>query len=146
MALETGWKRIGAYVVCSDADGRVLLTRFDSPGHPDSGLWTMPGGGIEWGESAELAATRELAEETGLSADLGPVLGIYSRWYTADESVRGEPGHHFGVVFSSTSVSGDLRTNFDDDGSTMAAGWFSLVEMSELPLVPLAEFTLSLIE
>jgi ADP-ribose pyrophosphatase YjhB (NUDIX family) len=98
------------------------------------------------GESAEIAASRELAEETGLAADFGPVLGIYSRWYNAQEAFRGEPGHHFGVVFSSTSVTGELRTSFDEDDSTDLAGWFSLSEMRGLPLVPLATFVLHLIE
>lgn len=144
--MEAAWKRIGAYVVCRGADGGVLLTRFDSPGHPDSGMWTLPGGALVWGESAEMAAIRELTEESGLSAVLGPVLGIYSRWYTAQEAARGEPGHHFGVIFSSTSVAGDLRVDFNDDDSTDAAGWFSLAEMRELPLVPLAEFALTLLE
>ena len=50
---------------------RLLLTRFVSPGHPDSGMWTMPGGGMDWGESAEAAAHRELDEETGLSVNAG---------------------------------------------------------------------------
>lgn len=144
--MEAAWKRIGAYVVCRDRDGRVLLTRFQWPGHPDSGMWTLPGGGIEWGESAEMAAVRELAEESGLSAELGPVLGVYSRWYSPQEAFRGEPGHHFGVVFSSMSVAGELRTNYDEDDSTDAAGWFTLSEIRALPLVPLAEFGLDLID
>lgn len=143
--MDAEWIRVGAYVVCRDSEDRVLLTRFHAPGHPDSGRWTMPGGGVEWGESAEWTAERELAEETGMSAHLGPVLGVYSRWYTAEESFRGEPGHHFGVVFSSRSVSGDLRTDFSGDDTTDMAGWFSLPEMRELPLVPLAEFVLRLI-
>jgi 8-oxo-dGTP diphosphatase len=139
------WTRIGAYVLCRDR-GRVLLTRFSLPGHPDAGRWTLPGGRVEWGESAEDAARRELAEETGLATDLGPVLGIYSRWYSAQEAFRGEPGHHFGVVFSSTSVTGELRTTFEGEDSTDMAGWFSPAEMRELPLVPLATFALDFIE
>lgn len=143
--MEPVWTRIGAYVVCRDLE-RVLLTRFSLPGHPDAGRWTLPGGKVEWGESAERAAVRELAEETGLAAELGPVLGIYSRWYSAQEAFRGEPGHHFGVVFSSASVTGELRTSFDEDDSTDLAGWFSLSEMRGLPLVPLGSFVLDLIE
>lgn len=146
MFVEAEWTRVGAYVVCRDSDDRILLTRFEASGHPDSHRWTLPGGGIEWGESAEDAATRELEEESGLSADLGPVLGVYSRWYTADEAFLGEPGLHFGVLYSATTTRGQLHTDFTADNSTGAAGWFSLDEMRRLPLVPLAEFTLTIID
>lgn len=91
--VEAQWKRIGASVVCRDREHRVLLTRFECPGHPDSGGWTLPGGGVEWGETVEAAAVRELAEESGLVAELGSVLGMYSRWYTAEEAFLGVPGH-----------------------------------------------------
>lgn len=144
--MKAQWTRVGAYVVCRDFDDRILLTRFEANGHPDSHRWTLPGGGLEWDESAEAAAARELLEETGLSARLGSVLGIYSRWYTADEAFLGEPGHHFGVVFAAASFTGELRTDFTTDNSTGAAQWFSLDEMRQLPLVPLAEFALSLIQ
>lgn len=109
-------------------DGMTHATKppcVKSPGHPDSGMWTLPGGGLEWGESAEAAAVRELAEESGTSAELGPVIGVYSRWDTAQEAARSEPGLHFGVVYSSTSVTGDLRVDFGDDDSTDAAGWLT---------------------
>ena len=42
---------MAAYVVCRDQSGRLLLTRFGLDGHPDTGKWTLPGGGMEWGES-----------------------------------------------------------------------------------------------
>ena len=74
--MDVAWRRAAAYVVCRDEADRLLLTRFVSAGHPDSGMWTLPGGGMDWGESAEAAAHRELAEETGLTATLGSVLGI----------------------------------------------------------------------
>ena len=35
--------RVGAYVLCRDDDGRILLTRFVDKGSPHSGWWTMPG-------------------------------------------------------------------------------------------------------
>jgi 8-oxo-dGTP diphosphatase len=140
-----GWRRIGAYVLCRDRDERVLLTRFRWPGHPDDGTWTAPGGSMEWGESPEATARRELFEETGLSADLGPILGIYSSWYTAEESVLGTPGQHLGVVYRGHTLRGTLRDRFAD-GTTDRAEWFTIGEAQALPLGRLGRFLLDLAE
>src|SRR5919201_3305274 len=75
------WRRAAAYVLCRDDAGRILLTRFMHAGHPDSGKWTMPGGAMEWGEDPVETAVRELEEETGLHAEIGHVVGVFSRWY-----------------------------------------------------------------
>ncbi|MFH8884445.1 methyltransferase, FxLD system [Streptomyces californicus] len=52
----------GASAVVTDGEGRVLL------GRSARGMWELPAGGVETGESAQAAAVRELAEETGLVA------------------------------------------------------------------------------
>lgn len=54
-------------------DGRVLLVQRRNP--PDAGLWGYPGGHVEWGETVEQAAVRELAEETGVVAAPARFLG-----------------------------------------------------------------------
>lgn len=142
--MEIEWRRAAVYVVCRDQRDRLLLTRFAQPGHPDTGRWTMPGGGMEWGETAEATAHRELAEETGLAATLGPVLGVFSRWYTDRESVAGQAGHVLGVLYEATDVRGTLRASFDD-GTTDAAAWFDTDEIASLPHVEVVDFVLDLI-
>lgn len=49
-------------------------------GHePAMGLWSIPGGRIEPGESDAQAVVREVAEETGLAVTCGPLLGSVER-------------------------------------------------------------------
>jgi len=57
-------------------DGRVLLTRRSI--EPALGLWTFPGGYVDWGEDLATAARREMLEEVGLDIELGGLVGIYS--------------------------------------------------------------------
>ncbi|MFD7943159.1 NUDIX hydrolase [Streptomyces sp. NPDC059744] len=68
-------KRKVARVVLLDPDDRILLVHGYEPEDPTSTWWFTPGGGLEGDESRELAALRELSEETGITdVELGPVL------------------------------------------------------------------------
>jgi 8-oxo-dGTP diphosphatase len=59
--------------VIRDETGRLLMIL---RGHdPGLGLWSIPGGRIEPGETAEEAVVREVREETGLEVRCGPLLG-----------------------------------------------------------------------
>jgi 8-oxo-dGTP diphosphatase len=55
--------------------GIVLIRRGVEPG---LGMWGLPAGYMEWGESAEEAAARETMEETGLTVRIGRLIGVYS--------------------------------------------------------------------
>jgi 8-oxo-dGTP pyrophosphatase MutT (NUDIX family) len=143
---EAEWRRVAAYVLCRDDEGRILLTRFVHAGHPDSGKWTMPGGGMDWGESPIETAKRELEEETGLHAELGLIVGVFSRWYDAEETMSGKAGHVIGIVYEGRNPHGVLRTEFasDPDNTTDAAAWFTLDEARTLPHVGLVAYCLQL--
>jgi 8-oxo-dGTP diphosphatase len=56
--------------------GRVLLTRRAI--EPSRGLWTFPGGYVDWGEDVRQGACRETLEEVGLAVRLEGLLGLYS--------------------------------------------------------------------
>lgn len=66
MAEASRTQRLGAYAVAVSG-GRMLLTRISPIGYPP-GMWTLPGGGVDHGESPHDAVVRELYEETGLEA------------------------------------------------------------------------------
>jgi ADP-ribose pyrophosphatase YjhB (NUDIX family) len=62
---------VGAVV--HDRDGRLLLVRRGRP--PHAGLWSLPGGRVEAGETLAQAVVREVREETGLTVVAGDVVG-----------------------------------------------------------------------
>ena len=133
---------IGAYALCRDPSSRLLLVRATS-GLEDGGLWTMPGGGIEWGEHPDAALLRELEEETGL-VDIKEyrVAAVYSHAYEYREAWQGDPLHHIGIVYEVVLGTFDLRP--EKEGSTDHCEWLTESQARDLPLGPLAEFAVDL--
>jgi 8-oxo-dGTP diphosphatase len=65
---------VGVAAAATTPDGRWLLIR-----RGDTGQWALPGGTLEWGETLQQAAVRELEEEAGVErVTLGNLLGVYS--------------------------------------------------------------------
>lgn len=65
---------VGTSVIPLLPDGRIVLIR-----RRDSGLWSLPGGIVDWDEDIATAAARELTEETGLTLTMvGRLVGVYS--------------------------------------------------------------------
>jgi 8-oxo-dGTP diphosphatase len=71
----------------------VLLIRRGTP--PRLGEWSLPGGRIEWGESARACALRELREETGVEAELVGLIDVVDSQFAGGEA---EPERHYILV------------------------------------------------
>lgn len=103
-----------------DDTGRLLLVRRGRP--PSEGLWSLPGGRLEPGESAAAAAAREVREETGLTVDVGALLITA---VIADGAYRVQD-------FAARVLSGELRAG--DDASEVR--WVADEELDQLELTP----------
>jgi 8-oxo-dGTP diphosphatase len=80
-------------VVCLKGD-QVLLIKRGTP--PRLGQWSLPGGRIEWGEAVDVAALRELKEETGVEAELTGLLDVVDGVFTSRET--GETTRHYVMI------------------------------------------------
>ncbi len=67
--------KLVAAVILEMEGGIVMTQRAIEPGY---GKWTLPGGFMDRGETAEAAASREAREEAGVEVEVGEILGLYS--------------------------------------------------------------------
>lgn len=130
--------RVSAYALCLDA-GRVLLCRIAPGPWTAVGQWTLPGGGLDFGEDPRAGALRELREETGLEGEieaLADVLSWSQRWRHPVDGVD-EDFHAVQIVYRVRITGGELRNEVG--GSTDEARWFTPDDAARATLVPLAE-------
>lgn len=125
--------RVGAYAVCVH-DGAILLTHQVSTG-PAQHRWTLPGGGVHFGEEPAVAVVRECREETGLTPDLGRILGVHSDIYPSEDGVE---RHGVRILFEATFGDGHPTPISPDDGEIDRVGWFPVDELPE-PITAWAE-------
>jgi 8-oxo-dGTP diphosphatase len=132
--------RVAAYAICL-RDDEVLLTRFVSRDGTDR-HWTLPGGGIEYGEDPSRGVVREVAEETGYRAEVDALLGVDSRPRRQGWTGHEEDVHHLGVFYAVRIVGGELR--HEVDGSTDQAAWVALADVPDLRRASLVDVGLRL--
>jgi 8-oxo-dGTP diphosphatase len=115
---ERGVPCVGA--VITDAAGRLLLIQ---RGHePGRGLWSIPGGRVEAGETDEQALAREVREETGLTVTAGRLLGTVTR-----PGQPGQPG--FDIRDYAAVVTGGVLAAGDDADDAQWVGPARRAEM-----------------
>lgn len=134
---------LGAYALSFDALDRLLLCRL-SEGCIEAGYWTLPGGGLDWGEPPENAVVRELHEETGLKAsEVRLVRNVFSEVYPETEERPGDPVHHVGLLYRVGMAAVDMLRP-ETAGTTDHCAWFTREEAEKLPLTSLGRFALDI--
>ncbi|MGE5248889.1 MAG: NUDIX domain-containing protein [Bacteroidota bacterium] len=119
--------RLGCSGVIFDAEReKVLLTR-----RTDNGMWCLPGGAMDPGESAEEACIRELWEETGLKTRVARLIGVYSN---PDQLViypDGNKAHIVALSFEAEVTGGELGLSSE----TTEVGYFTLEQIQGMELI-----------
>ena len=128
--------RVAAYAWLRDED-RVLLCRLSQAVNDRAGMWTLPGGGIEFGEHPEAAMVREVEEETGLIVTPQGLRGIYT--FTKEDPA--ECFQSVQIVYNAKIQSGELRHELD--GTTDRCDW-QLLDFATLPVVELVRAAITM--
>ena len=114
---------VGAIVI---KDGRVLLVK--RAAEPNKGLWAIPGGSLELGETLSAGAKREILEETGIEVKVKDP--VYAFDY-CEKDKEGKIRFHFVIVdMLADYIRGDLKAADD----ALEARWLSPEDLENLEL------------
>lgn len=101
---------VGSVVIICNDNQQVLLQQRTHP----KGVWGLPGGLMELGESTEETAKREVFEETGLQVSELTLLNIYSgkEYYTV--AANGDPFYSVTAAYYTNNAEGKLEINKEE--------------------------------
>ncbi len=118
-------QRIGAYAVVLSERGLLGTVNSTLTGAP--GTWTLPGGGIDPGESPSEAVLREVFEEAGQEVHIARILSLESdHWIGRSTTGVLEDFHALRIVYGATCKTPSDPVVHDLGGSTERADWVSL--------------------
>ena len=122
-SIPAGARAAARILLLSESDRLLLLEAKDSSGRK---WWMAPGGGLDDGESFEVAAQRELQEETGLLLPIGRWVWTRRHIYTWD----GRPQDQYERFYLARTPTGHVAPTTPD---TYVVGhrWWSLIEIEE---------------
>jgi 8-oxo-dGTP diphosphatase len=133
-------QRLGAYAVVVH-EGRILLTRISPLGYP-AGTWTLPGGGVDHGESPHDAVVRELHEETGLHALTSRLVDVHDVHVVEEgRDDRYEDYHGVHLLYAVTVDPSAEPHVVELDGTTDQVRWVPLGDVGSVvrPLLPMVQ-------
>lgn len=101
---------VGTVVIVVNEEGHILLQQRTYP----EGVWGLPGGLMELGESTEEVGIREVYEETGLTVKQLKLINIYSGEDQFSTAANGDQFYSVTAAYFTTDYNGPLRVNQDE--------------------------------
>lgn len=125
---------VGAVVIHQH---RVLLVLRGKA--PAKGMWAVPGGSVNLGETLQAAAEREILEETGLQVKAGEVIYAFEK---IERDETGRVQYHY-VILDLQAEPVDPAQPLTAADDVVEAGWFTLADLEQLPV---SDTTLTLLQ
>lgn len=120
-------------IIVDDA-GRLLMIQ-----RADNGLWAIPGGGQEIGETSSQAAVREVKEETGIEVEVTGLVGIYSDPHHVIAYDNGEVRQEFSICYRGRPIGG--HPTVSDEATSVK--WIYASELGDLDIHPSMRFRIT---
>ena len=117
---------VGCVILSKKNDAVLMIKRASEP---DKGLWSIPGGMVEYGETCEEATIREVNEETSLKIKLDKILKIINKIIYSSEKIK----YHFIIVdYLAKDYIGTIRASDD----ALEASWIKYKDLNKYSIVP----------
>ena len=127
---------VGAFI--ENTEGKILLALRGVNAKNERGMWEIPGGAVEFGETFEEALNREVYEELGITIVIGEVLEIVSH------ILKEEHQHWVSPTYLCSIAQGIPEVREPEKCDQI--GWFSLQETKRMPLSMLTSHDISTLE
>lgn len=114
----------GGIVVDNVGEGLARVAVIGRPGRDGRLQWSLPKGHIEPGESAEQAAVREIAEETGITGTVLAALGRIKYWFRAGDRIVLKTVQHYLLQYHDGTLSAE-------DHEVSEVAWVPFEELSQ---------------
>ena len=115
---------VAVSAVVLDEDRLLVIRR------TDNGLWSLPGGGMEPGETVSEAVIREVREETGYDVKPTRLVGVFSDPHHVVSYDDGEVRQSFSICFECALIAGTARPSDESN----AVEWIPLAELDQLDM------------
>ena len=123
---DTKFRVSATSIIFDDAREKVLLIQ-----RSDNGRWSLPGGGMDPGKSAEETCIRETLEEPGLEVSVTRLVGIYTSPDVIIEYEHGNRWQSIGINFEAKVMGGEMSRSEE----TLELGFFPVDSLGDLKLM-----------